>query len=125
MIIQILALVVVIVAAYHVFKTARDNGRSGAGWASLTVGVGLGLQWVLPIILGIVLAVVYMASGTKTTELQTALQTPAMILNLVCLALSFVGMYIILKFVSRIPDEPIATVAPPPPPPFDNVDTPQ
>ena len=42
MIFQLVALAFVIVATYYVFKTARDNRRSGAGWAVLAVVVGLG-----------------------------------------------------------------------------------
>lgn len=119
MLVQILGLVVVIVATYHVFKNARDNGRNAAGWAFATIGVGIGLQFILPIILGIIIAVIWMATGTRADELQAAIQTPAIILNFVCLGLSFVGVFLILRHVLKLPDEPDGDVSPPPPPTFD------
>jgi hypothetical protein len=120
MIIQLLALVVVIVAAYQVFKTARDNGRSGGGWAAITVVVDLGLQWVLPVLLGVILAIIYMATGSRAELLQTELQTPAIIIGFVCVGLSFVAVFLILKFVSRIPDDAGTHISLPPPPTFDD-----
>lgn len=115
MIFQLVALAFVIVATYYVFKTARDNGRSGAGWAVLAAAVGLGVQWFLPIILAIILAVVYVATGTRPDELAQTLETPATVISFACLILSVVGLLLILKLVSRVPDEPEALAVPPPP----------
>ena len=119
MILQLISLIAVILVTYHVFKTARDNGRSAIGWAVLTVGVGLGFQWILPIFIGIVLAVYYMSTGMSVDELQAALETPAMLITFACFGLSFIGMFLILKFVMKIPDDPVRSDVPPPPPSFE------
>ncbi len=121
MILQLLGLAVIIVATYHIVKTAREYNRNAALWALLALGVGFGFQWVLPIVLGLALAIVYLATGTKQADLQAELSTPAMFITFACMGLSFVGMFFLLKLVSRIPDDP-EPMPVPPPPTFNDVD---
>jgi hypothetical protein len=47
---SILGIVVIIVATYQVYKTARDTGRNPAIWALITFVVGAGIQIALPIV---------------------------------------------------------------------------
>lgn len=119
MILQILAFAVLVVISYFVFKTARDYGRNPALWTILTVGVGIFFQFVLPFLIGIVLAIVWIASGTPPERLQVDLETPLILIGLVSLGLSFVAMFVVLKYVSRIPDESPIDDIPPPPPSFE------
>lgn len=119
MILQLLAFAVLVVISYFVFKTARDYGRNPALWTILTVGVGLFFQFILPFLIGLVLAIVWIASGTPPERLQVDLQTPLILIGFVSLGLSFVGMFLILKYVSRIPDESPNAEIPPPPPTFE------
>lgn len=119
MILQILAFAVLVVFSYFVFKTARDYGRNPALWTILTVGVGLGFQFILPFVVGIILAIVWLASGTPAERLQTELETHLILVGFVSLGLSFVGMFLILKYVSRLPDESPIDDTPPPPPTFE------
>jgi uncharacterized membrane protein len=123
MILIILGLVAVIVATYLVYKTARDNERNGVGWAFLTVGVGLGAQWVLPIIATMILAVYYAMSPPTSQNPYGArqqmeeLESFAFIFSILGLVISFIGLWLIMRFVSRIPEERPGSSAPPPPPP--------
>ena len=120
MILQLLAFAVLVVISYFVFKTARDYGRNPALWTMLTVGVGIFFQFILPILVGIALAIIWMAGGTTAESLQTELETPLILIGFVSLGLSFVAMFLILKYVSRIPDESPNVDTPPPPPEFDS-----
>lgn len=123
MILSILGLVAVIVATYHVYKTARDNERNGVLWAFLTVVVGLGAQWVLPIIATMVLAISYAMSPPTSRNPYAAnqqmeeLESFAFIFGIAGLVVSFIGLWLIMRFVSRIPEEGPGSSAPPPPPP--------
>lgn len=114
---SIIGIVVIFVVTYQVYKTARDTGRNAALWGVLTFCVGFGLQWVIPILLGIIIGVVWMASGTDPSDLQTRIQGPAQIIGIACLLASFVALWLIMRYVSRVPDVPIIA-APPPPPNF-------
>jgi hypothetical protein len=111
---SIIGLVIVIVAAIYAYKTARDYGRQAVLWAIATLAVGIGIQYVVPFILGIILALVYVAQGiTDPMAIQERIMGPAMIIGIGCLVLSVVAMGMILKTLSKVPDEP----AMPPPPP--------
>ena len=100
----ILAFVAIIIAAYYAYKTARDNGRNGIVWALITFAIGFGLQFVLPVLIGIVLALIWMASGDTQAQMQSKIQGPAQLIGIVAIILSFVGMGFILRFVSTVPD---------------------
>lgn len=112
---SILGLVVIIVATYQVYKTARDTGRNPALWALMTFAAGAGIQIVVPIIAVMILAAIYIASGTPASKLEEALSTPSIVIGLVFLFLSFVAVWFILRLVSKIPEEK-SFVAPPAPP---------
>ena len=112
---SILGIVVIIVATYQVYKTAGDTGRNAALWAIITFLIGAGLQIALPIIAVMIIGVIYLVSGTPEARLQEALSGLSIVITLVCLVLSFVGVWLILRQVSKIPEEK-TFVAPPAPP---------
>lgn len=114
----ILGLVFVIVATIYTYKSAKDNGRSGGLWALAAFAVGFGIQFVIPFLLGVIIALVMTARGRSVYEIQEAIQTPATILGLICLAASVVGVWLVLRKASELrEDEPLAS-SPPPPPDF-------
>ncbi len=112
---SILGIVVIIVATYQVYKAAKDTGRNAVVWALITLAAGFGLQIIVPIIAVMIFAVALMASGTPEAGLEAAASTPSIIIGLVCLFLSFVAVWLILRQVSKIPEEK-SFVAPPSPP---------
>lgn len=115
---SILGLVAVIIATYHAYKSAKDTERNAIGWALLTFGVGFGIQIVIPVIIGIVIAIVMLASGNSIVEVEGFAQSVSTIIGIVCLFLSFIGIWFILRYVSKIPEYD-ASMPPPPPPTFD------
>lgn len=115
--IGIIAFIAIFVFTYQVYRTASGTGRNAALWALLTAAVGFGFQIVIPVALGIILAVVYVATGTPPEEIESAILGPSAIIGIVCLIASVVGMVLIAKHVGKVPDDPVGVAEPPPPPP--------
>ncbi|CAN5200168.1 hypothetical protein BH20ACI1_BH20ACI1_21550 [soil metagenome] len=114
---SILGFIAVFIAAYFVYKTAKDTGRGAVGWSLLTVAVGVGLQIVLPVLIGIFVGVFMMAYGNSVTDIQENLQSASIIIAIGCLVLSFIGIALIIRHVAKIPEEELF-VPPPLPPDF-------
>jgi hypothetical protein len=113
---SIFGLVVIIVATYFVYKTAKEYGRNALLWAVATVSLGIGLQWILPMVMGVVMVFIWAAQGiTDPAELQERLLGPAFVITIVGLFVSFIAMWVMLKLVSRLPEQSEAVVPPPPP----------
>lgn len=116
--IGIIAFIAIFVFTFQVYKTASGMGRNAALWALLTAAVGFGFQVVIPMLFGIVIAVVYIASGTPPELIESEILGPVSIVSIVCLIASIVGMVLIAKHVGKVVDDPVGTAAPPPPPTF-------
>jgi hypothetical protein len=118
-VLNVLGLVVIIVATILVYKTGRDNGRNGVLWAILVVVLGITLQWIIPTIATVVMVLVYMSSVTTMPQgmIMEEVDTYAWLIMIGGLVLSFVSIWVVLKIVSRIPEEGPGSAAPPPPPP--------
>jgi hypothetical protein len=114
---SILGIVVIIVATYQVYKTARDTGRNPAIWALITFVVGAGIQIALPIVAVMIYAGILLGSGTPAAGLEEAVSTFSIVVTLIGLALSLAAVWLILRMVSKIPEE--KSFAAPPAPPTD------
>jgi uncharacterized membrane protein len=113
----ILGLVGVVVATYFVYKTAKDTGRNAAVWGLLTFAVGFGIQIIVPLLIGVIIGIIKVSSGSTVEEIQRDIQSPAIIIGIVCLVLSFAGIALIIRHVSKIPEEK-SVIMPPSPPDF-------
>ncbi len=116
---SILGLIAIFIAAYFVYKTAKDTNRNAVGWSLLTVAVGIGLQIILPVIIFMVIAVIMAISGKPIRDVDDLPFGTAMIVTVLGWAASFVGIWLIMRRVSIIPDEE-SFAAPPAPPTFDD-----
>lgn len=114
---SILGLVAVIVTTYFAYKTAKDTGRNAILWALITFAVGVGFQIIIPMLIGIFVAVAWMASGSTVEEVQTSLDSISWIIGIICLFLSFLGIGLIMRHLSKIPEEK-SFISPPSPPSF-------
>jgi hypothetical protein len=114
---SILGIVVIVVAAIHTYRSARDTGRRAGLWLLAALVVGIGLQFIVPVVMGIVLAIYCLATGSSQAQLMEDLSGWSMVIGIGCLVLSIVGMLYIAKRAAVVPDEP-AVQAPPPPPSF-------
>ncbi|MEP7211719.1 MAG: hypothetical protein ABI791_01500 [Acidobacteriota bacterium] len=118
--IGLIAFIAVFIVTYQVYKSAVSTERNPWFWAGLTLVTGFGLQVVLPMLFGIVLAVYYSVTGTPPERLESEITGLIGVFGLVSLVLSIVGMVLIMKHVSKVKDDVPATYTqgPPPPPNF-------
>lgn len=115
---SILGFIIIIVAAIHIYRTAKQYERNAIGWTLITLGVGFGIQLILPLFIGIIIGIILIVNGSSIKEMQGALNVPAFIIGIVCLVLSIAAVLLILRYVSKIPHEPHFTLPPSPPETF-------
>ena len=116
--IGILAFIAIFIAAFFAYRAANDSGRSGPLWGLATIGVGIGFQVIFPLFIGVIMAVVYLLMGVPAERLDEKISGTVAVIGFVSLFLSFVGIWFILRHISKIPDDD-PVIAPPPPPTFD------
>ncbi|MDQ2746956.1 MAG: hypothetical protein M3T96_06830 [Acidobacteriota bacterium] len=116
--ITILGFIAVFIAAYFIYKAAKDTGRNAVGWALMTLAVGFGLQIFLPVIIVFIIALGMAISGKPLTSIEQLPWSLDMIITLIGWVLSFVGIWLIIRRVSTIPEDE-SFIAPPSPPTFD------
>src|SRR5262245_52340419 len=90
-----------LVATYFIFRTANENGRSGVLWALVGLAAGFGFQIVMPVIVAIVLGIGFILSGTPQSQIAEKLDCPSTLAFYVCWVLSFVMLFLVLKFVAN------------------------
>ncbi len=115
---SILGIVVLIVAPILAYKSAKDYDRNAALWALFTFAAGFGLQIVIPFIIGIIFSVVLMAGGTPAEQLPEAISGWATMIGIVFLFLSVAAVFMILRYLSKVPEEKSFTPPPQPPETF-------
>jgi len=111
----IFGLIFVIVAPFFIYRSAKQNERNAIFWAVLALVVGLGIQIVLPLLVGMIIAIVMFAQGSSEAEIQSAIEGPAIIIGIFSLVFSVVGVLWIMKHVNTIPEQE-SFISPPPPP---------
>lgn len=104
----ILLVVFIIIAPLFVYLTAKKNGHKPVYWALITLAVGVGFQFVLPVIIGIVLAIVLGSTGTSPNAIQATIQGYSLIFNISSSILNVIGVLLILRRVSKINNIEIA-----------------
>ena len=83
----------------------------------MTSVVGFSGQFILPVFVGIAFALIMLAIGTAPELIGVSFGL-GFVIEVICIALSVVGMFQILKHTSSIPEDlPNESVSPPPPPP--------
>lgn len=116
MILNILGFAFLIVFTIFAYKTAKDYERNAAGWALITFGVGVVLQIILPFITVFVLAIILTMRGNSPAQVDE--EIPYITITLTSLALSFIGGILILRHLSKIPEENPFEAPPAPPTDF-------
>lgn len=114
----IIGLIFVIVAPIFVYRNAKQNGHNAVLWTLVAFGIGIGLQIIIPFIVGIVLGVIWVNQGFFPAEIQEKLQTPATILGLISLFLSVIGVLLVMRHVNTVRDVKESHPLPPTPPDF-------
>lgn len=113
----LLGLIAIGIFAMQVYRSASETGRNPAFWAVITCVVGFGGQFILPVLIGITFALIMLAIGTAPESIGVSFGL-GFVIDIICVVLSVVGMFQILKHTSSIRDDlPNESVSAPPPPP--------
>jgi hypothetical protein len=114
---SILIFVFIIITPFFVYRSAKQSGRNAILWALLTLAAGIGLQIIVPILFGIIYAVILTVSGSSAREVQESIQSIGSIVGIFCLFISIISIFLIMRHVGKIPDEK-PFISPPTPPTF-------
>lgn len=108
-----LGLLLPIFITIYVYKQAKENGRNPILWSIINIAVIFGTQILigLAIGIGIALGIGFLGWSEDTFEKWTLL------INLGAVVASLGASYLVVRYVTRVPDEQF-NQAPPPPPRF-------
>jgi len=115
--ISILGLVAIIVIAIQVYKSASSTDRNPVGWTALALMIGIGIQFVLPVMIGLGYGI-YLAATDSLADLQNTNFGWMSVIGVASIVLSIVGMWLVAKHVSKVKDDVESEPVPPPPPSF-------
>jgi hypothetical protein len=104
-------MILVIIAAIMAYRKAVATERSGWKWAVITSGAFIGTQLVVQVGGGILLGLGIAYSRWTEDEINMY----SIIFTIISVVASFVVMWLILRYLDKIPEEQPFT--PPPPPP--------
>jgi len=96
------------------YKKAKSTGRSGILWAFITAAVYIGTQLLLALGIGLFLGIGVEIFGWS----DTIYDDWNLLITAVCIVASFGGVWLVFRYLDKIPQEEIFA-APPPPPTFD------
>ncbi|MGI8555638.1 MAG: hypothetical protein ACR2LT_04700 [Pyrinomonadaceae bacterium] len=104
-----------IVAPFFIYRNAKQNGHNPILWAALAFGAGIGLQIILPLLIGIAWGMVMALKGNPPAVIQQSLQGYLTIIGVISLVLSVGGILLIMRHVNSIQDTEELPLPPAPP----------
>lgn len=106
----LLALAFLFIAAYFVYKTAKQNGFNAVLWVIITIITFFGVQIALGFAIGVVIGL-----GMLILQwLPDTFEKFSFLINLISLATGVGGVILILRHVNKIPEEEANALPPPP-----------
>jgi len=109
-------MILAILAIWFGYKKARDTGRNGVLWGAICGATFIGVQFLVSIGMGILIALGVEFWGWK----ETLYDDLTWVISLVAIGASIVALIILFKFLDQFPEEPIVNEPPPPPPTFND-----
>jgi len=103
-----------ILAIWFGYKKGRDSGRSGVLWGAICGGAFIGTQLLVNFGAGIFMGLGIAFWGWR----ETVFEDNQIFVTIAAIIASIVTLFLVFKYLDRIPDDPVDT-APPPPPTFD------
>lgn len=107
-------MILLILAIWFGYKKARDSGRNPWAWAAISGGVFIGMQMIVVLGFGVLVGVGQVMWGWS----DDAYDKYAVFANIPAIVLSISGLWLIFRFLDKVPDDEPVT-EPPPPPTFD------
>jgi hypothetical protein len=105
MFLTILGIAFVVIVTFFVHKNAVDYGRNAIIWALITFFTGITLQWLIPIVFMVFLMFFWTLTGSSLSEAQDTLRDYSFLISIGGLILSVIMLFLILKIVSKMPEE--------------------
>jgi len=106
-----MGIILTIVLLWQVYKAAKENGRSGLLWMVLAFIGSIALQFLIGLFLGIIFMIGSALWGWPENLLDKLLWP----VNILVLVINVILIWLLIKYLSRVPDSEF--IAPPPPPP--------
>jgi Ca2+/Na+ antiporter len=104
-----LGFILIAVLTWQTYKAANEGGRNGVLWA---VGAFIG-SFVLQIAIVIVLAIIFLAAnGGRDDSLSTSF---TWIASIIAMVVNLAAFWLLIKYLSRVPETGSFTAPPPPP----------
>ena len=97
----ILLVLFVIVAPLFVYLRAKKNGHKPVYWALITLTIGVAFQFILPVIIGIILAVALVKMGNSPNSVQPTIQSYSLIIGISGSILNAIGVLLVLRRVNK------------------------
>jgi Na+/citrate or Na+/malate symporter len=104
-------MILVILAAIMAYRKALATERNGWKWAGITSGAFIATQLVIQFGGGVLLGLGIAFAGWS----ENVLDTYNIIITIISVIASFIVMWLILRYLDKVPEEQVFT--PPPPPP--------
>ncbi len=100
---NIIGFALIIVVTVFAYKTAKEYQRSAIGWTAITFVAGISIQIILPIFIVILIAIAMRVSGSSVEQQKEAI--PIFTISAVCVVLSVVAGFLIVRYLAKIPEE--------------------
>jgi NhaP-type Na+/H+ or K+/H+ antiporter len=111
----ILGLIFAVAAPFLVYRAAKQNGHNALLWTLFAFAAGLGLQIVVPLLIGVILGIVLISSDDTEQAAHNAILGLAEVVGIVCLFLRFAGVLLIMRHVNKVSEEKPFVLPPQPP----------
>ena len=106
-------MILAILAFMFGYRKGRDSGRSGALWSVICGFTFLGIQVLFSFGIGLFLGVGIALWGWD----ENLLDKYSIVISLVAVVPAAIALWLIFRYLDRVPNEPVVS-APPPPPTF-------
>ncbi len=107
-------MILFILAAYFAYKKDKSTGRNGFLWALITAGIFIGTQFLVALSIGL-----FLALGVEIFGWSEAVYDEFnFLITAVSIVASFGSVWLIFRYLDKIPEEEAISL-PPPPPTFD------
>ena len=104
-------MIIAILAFWFGYKKGRDSGRNPVLWSVICGGSFIGVQLLVGLAIGIFMGVGIATLGWS----ESVYEDYQIFITLAAIAASIVTLLLILRYLDRIPDEPVDRDPPPPP----------
>ena len=116
---SIIGCVCVIITTCYIYRTAKRNSRNAVKWAFVNLIVGFVFQFALPLLIASAVAFGVIISKGTDKDIDRMYAKYGFITDITILILNFVGIGLIARRISKIPEDEIFILPPPAPPTFD------